>query len=1020
MSWTPPGFDAADFDLAAFGVYSPPLSNAGDIDLAATPLGYQVIAAAGIASTLNFGAAVLTPVVFPQAFAAGSFPSPGIRNEYEVVAPSGIGPGAVGAPVNVYNRTQDVRPVGFYAGDMPLVHRVEHSIRTLEPPSIVQTAFGTHDLAGGVRWIDHAGHGSGPQTFGTTFVAPAVRFMYPVGIHALMWGVPIVDQTHFVDGTGFDAIEWGVLWIHDNKQYAENAGNLHAISWGMAEVTRSPRELAPTGFSLRDVLPNERWGRPDVWNLTQFLRHYHDIEPDEGGVFGSPLHMAIENRNRTVGAVGFIASRIPNSLVIDNTGRPLLPVGWDSAAFGFHHDGLGFIAYRIRSVKPTDEIGPERFSNWNAAIKTPQFFPVGIAPMGQGAPHVERGPEFHPVGFGGETFGTAFVAPRIRTLSQYFAYEGRVAGPDVQLWMRYVAPAGIAPREVGAHTLEHHRNEFRPRWNWQHDLMGTEIVVRNVTPELYQHGAVQTEWGGNEIRWNPYPLRPPGLPAIAWGNNIIEHREKYLGVYGIEATRWGPNSWIRNDQPDPPFTRTYGLTGFSTMVVPNPMVRRNEIEPPGFVAIQWGRPTVEMMGCYPTGWISMVFGVGKVSGPQYVTAGGMKPPDELGMFPAPRMSPFTIYCSPDKPPGYTAPGHWEQIDQQFEEGSITSARPFFGKAFVSNQYRTLYQVGSSLGAYGLPSVDNQNRVIAPDGLKAGRIGFPVLPHTEEAIVWPIAPTLEVGQATVINQHRILYVGSVVPPMWGGNPWIDFFNREIKTPGWDSFTMSAPKPYDRKDFGPLSNRIHFPEPIIAGGQVLGEWGVNWISHRIRTVEPVGLDSFLSDYTWEDFKERMRVRARGHFYPPSILPLLGFGVAFIDQSIRNVHGAGNIRTGWMGSPEVRFISNVALGGYGWDSSVFGDVDRWDAGKIKPHGDDLALYGNRSKVNRGINVLGWDSATFGDARRGDAFDPAGFDCEEWGVGTITHGDAMEFTCGGLPRGIPPQGFMNAGWGTAEIAHV
>lgn len=1038
MAYTPPGWSAADIELLS-GAYTPPGWSAADIEF--IDVAFSTIQPSGFAGTA-FGAPSLLRVITPGAYDAGAIGEHSVYNLLQVVVPTGLAPGgigthtiynedqftypsgfsagAMGAPANVYNKTQTLQVTGLNAGSIPLVHRVEHSIRTLAPASIAQTAFGTHDLAGGIRWIDHAGRGTGPQTFGVTFVAPAVRFMYPVGIHALMWGAPIVDQTHYVDGIGFEAIEWGVSWIHDNKQYAESVGNFHAITWGMPEVTRSPRELAPTGFSLRDILPNERWGRPDVWNLRQYVTHYHDIEPDEGGVFGSPLHMTIENRNRTLGAVGFIATKIPNSLVIDNTGRALVHAGWDSATFGFHHDGLGFIAYAIRTVTPTDVIGPERFSNWNAVIKTPQFFPVGIAPMGMGTPHLERGPEFHPPGFGGEVFGTAFIAPRVRTLAQYFAYEGRVPEPDVQLWERYVAPPGIPPREVGAHTLEHHRNQFFPRWNWQHDLMGTEVVVRNVTPELYQHGAVQTEWGSAEIRWNPYPLRPPGLPALAWGGNTIEHREKYLGVYGIEGTRWGPNTQIRNDQPDPPWTRTFALTGFTQAVVPSPVVRRNEIEPPGFDAALYGRPTVALMGCYPSGWVSMVFGATtQVSGPQYVTTVGLKPPDVSGLdggFPTPRISPFTIYCRPDAPEGYTAPGYWERMDTHLEEGNMGGARPFFGHHAVSNQYRTVYATGGYFNGFGVGSVELQHRRITLDGFKAGRIGFPMVPFTEEAFAWPIDPTLTFGTAYVENRNRILSVSGASGFAASTGARVEFLNRDVAPPGWDSFTMSIPVPYDRRYFGPLSNRIHYPEPIVAGGEVLGLWGDNWVSHRIRTVQPTGWEEFVSDYTWEEFDERMRVRVRGRLTPASMGALLGFGVPFIDQSVRGI-AAGNIRAGWMGSPEVRFIGKVVPSG--WDSSAFGDVQQWEAGKVKPHGDELALYGNYGKVSRGVHAVGFDASGFGTPRRGDALDPAGFDNEAWGSNTITHGDAMEYTCGGFPRGIPPAGFALEAWGTAEVTH-
>jgi hypothetical protein len=97
-------------------------------------------------------------------------------------------------------------------------------------------------------------------------------------------------------------------------------------------------------------------------------------------------------------------------------------------------------------------------------------------------------------------------------------------------------------------------------------------------------------------------------------------------------------------------------------------------------------------------------------------------------------------------------------------------------------------------------------------------------------------------------------------------------------------------------------------------------------------------------------------------------------------------------------------------GWDSQVFGDVQKWEPGKIKPHGDDLAVWG-RAVIERAIVAGGLDGA-FGTALIAHELAAQGDD--HAGIG-----DAVFIAgwCGN--RAVAVGEGMAGAFGTAEIAH-
>jgi hypothetical protein len=791
----------------------------------------------------------------PAGLAPGSFGTASILNFDQFVTITGISAGALGS-LTIYNLRQVVVPVGFVAGSFGFVSgggQIALAHRIIVAGAGDQGAVGTPRADTEDHTADLAGRGIHQEAFGTPFVAYHDRFIFPLGINSFNRGIPTVDKTHYVTGSGWDSSQFGTQYVHDNRQFPGPVG-FDAARYGAASVTRSPRVVAPVGFpSSDDLFPSSRWGRPAVYNRKQIVYEVNFPSSDEGGVFGNPLRMLVENRNRTIGAIGIIPGRLGKAAFIENKARAVLATGWDSGVFGFFHTGLGFIAYRNRTVTPTDPIGPTYFSQWTTVSKPPQLFPVGIPPAGFGNAVWSNPPQN--VRFTGHidqlAFGTAFIAPRVRDLVVPLGPESFYGMPDVENKTRYLAPVSFGVPKFGTATLEIHFNIFYPA-GWFSNRMGLEHYIRNLTPQIYPFGKDQAEFGRPEIRWNPYPLRPYGIPDEAWGRNVIEYRTKTTSVFGLLATRWGPNTIIYNDQPNPPSNRTFAASGFDMALLGTPSVRRNELDAIGWIQTGFGNHHVILQGAIvpsvqPEG---AHFGIPRIVGPQYVFAVGLLAPDDplsAEPKPKPRLSPYHIYASFSAPPGYASNngGRWEYMDARFvaDDGSDLSARPFFGLAFISNYRRFVFATGAADAHVGQPAVDLKNRVVKPNGIRPRGIGVPALNDNEtlEVTYGPFSEAF--GTLFVQLKNRTMQAQGFQDDAFG-TAFISNFHRRIYPEGDDVSLLGVP-------------RVHPPEPVIPAGFDASAFGTAYIDFRYRTLRPSGWEEFVSDYDIDDFDQRMRV-------------------------------------------------------------------------------------------------------------------------------------------------------------------
>lgn len=117
-----------------------------------------------------------------------------------------------------------------------------------------------------------------------------------------------------------------------------------------------------------------------------------------------------------------------------------------------------------------------------------------------------------------------------------------------------------------------------------------------------------------------------------------------------------------------------------------------------------------------------------------------------------------------------------------------------------------------------------------------------------------------------------------------------------------------------------------------------WGNNLIEFLNRPVYPVGwVSCTLEDGNFDNFKFPMKViRANPPVRVPAIQSGPVFGTCTVSQRVRTVYSRG-VDSYNSGSHSVKASSNI--GAQGWESLLIGDIDRWEAGKIKAHGDDMS---------------------------------------------------------------------------------
>jgi hypothetical protein len=973
----------------------------------------------------------------PAGIAAGDVGTHTVFNLTQYVAPSGIGAGAVGTPSNVYNRTQSVVPsglaafkgFGFGADGVGFVSFLD---RTVTPGGFTLTTFGTTLVSNLDRTVEPPHFDA--TTYGTARVEYRVREVLPEFIPATSYGTAVVDRTHFVDLTGDDTSAFGVAYVHDNRQFTTPAG-LSTLAIGDVRVSRSPQVVAPGGFpSARDVLPNERWGLPETHNNRRYVTQLYDATlPGEGGVFGDPIFMSVANRNRTVAPLGWDSGKVHRVYEVANKARAVVPSGFDASSFG-----NALPAYRIRHL-PLDGIAPGQFGQWlvtynNARLVAPAS---GVQTAFGTATVVNTRRYFDHIGGNDlSVYGDALVAYRVRFVAPPLGPEGALGTPSVRNGTTYVTPSGMSQDDAyggrwGLTNVEIHFNIAAPRSILSRLVVSNEATVLNRNRAATPYAYDMSEWGRPHVFNLIQEVRAGAIDFGALGHELaVAYRTRTVYPTGINATTISPFAHPHKTTPDPPEAQNVRPDGRDMSLYGSANVHANSVYPAGDEWTGFGRPSVRTNTVAPVG-IQLReadrFGDVRTNFTQIVTPDGLKAPDDPlspEPKPLPRLSPFTIYCTiTGKPPGYTPSGPpWELVDASLIPPDQVGY-PVWGTPAVTHRNRRVFPVpflatGMTIGH----DVMLRQRRIPVDGIRGFKSGFPTVgPFT--IVVEDVTVPGDAAFGLPLVEH---YIDPAIPRSVKpggltasyGTASVDLLNRTLPMSGWDSFTMSAPAPYlGPAVFGPLSTRVHFPEPVQPAG-ITGFFGTTWVSFRVRSVTPDGWDSFTEGFELDTLRDRMRVSQRTYARPSGIASAEAFGTARVSNKQRSVGPDPANRLTQFGNASVRPFQIVGLQTHGIDSLAMGTPEKWQAGDpVRTWGADHAGYGT-PRIDRVLHGAGFAASSFGAPVVGPYIRVSGMATDEYGVATFSYADGHEFVCGQRPRAIPPQGFTSAGFGAPTVA--
>lgn len=370
-------------------------------------------------------------------------------------------------------------------------------------------------------------HGFDAQRFGTTAAKRALEYLYPSGSVSSNVGAPLVwnrDQhiagagaiqprnaygatsvwlyTRYLKPGGADTQAHGTQWASHYLRYVTAAGAGDRTERGTPWVSRSPRDLAPSGIVPPEVMESHvvggtrylapagtemtqwgtriipegqvayprgfvgdvgapdvqlhtrylqasgfqanpddlRFGRQDVWNLRQIVRQDYD-QGDGLNPPGFGQWTGIENRNKEPVPVGWLSERHGYQFIW-NKAVLVAPAGVSAPADPPFYQA-GSVTHWRRAVAPEglDSLAPGR---WHAAFnKADVLQGRGAEQQDFGRPALEnRSRLYDKVGnFDTMAMGTPMVSDAVRTLSfesRYSIEPPALPLPNVKLHTRYV------------------------------------------------------------------------------------------------------------------------------------------------------------------------------------------------------------------------------------------------------------------------------------------------------------------------------------------------------------------------------------------------------------------------------------------------------------------------------------------------------------------------------------------------------------------------------------------------------
>ena len=877
--------------------------------------------------------------VSQQGFNAQAFGAANIYNKTPSIAPNGLNALAGLHGIEIGYRVRTIKPSGWYQpkfGTQVLTKPPE-----IKPNSINQSAIGTVFISNKTRHL-YAGLGKDSQVFGSITVWLYTREFRLTGIKIDAYGAPRIEhgrRTLLLQGSAHTAfgnnawlsyavraiapisINYPNIPIHYVGRHQEITPNGFVATLfgsriipesqsvypqgfinplGLAVVDLWKKYLKPNGFLSVGQESGHRFGAAKFWNKRQYIVQVYDgdngLTPPKWSIW-----TRIENRNKTIGAIGSNFARVAGPQ-IDNKAKPLLPVGLNALGIG----NL-MIADRIRYLK-LDGLEAPYIASWSVVYNYADVIATtGVNTQQFGVNTIANTRRYYPrVGnFESLRMGLPMIADRIRMLafeSRYSIHQPPIPLPRMDLYTRYIEEVGrFDDHQIFGNAL------FSIRWNiitprWTHREYFGEPRLHNVTPELGVSGRNSEEFGNAFIRLQWRPVVQKGSESIVWGRPDIAFRDRQFAVTGF--TQWKIPTHTVTKTGQPPYTTQFiylnirhdnggdvgngsgdivrdgdGIEIPSNQVPAGLNVKSNVIHvvgdgsafsdrlftvfgapiaynngirvEPGIHEYTVGEPTVELNY-------------------KRIVVKGIDPTSKVG---EPNMSPLHIRHASSAPINFS------------------------NNTKLEHKHRRIAVGGSEFTRFGGHKINLWRRYLQPTGLHSLRYGWSMVSHDIYVEQFDSYAGGIFGTHTVYKPHesRAVKPLAIPPPNSSVQATIQHYGRTIRPIGTDMQAMGTFRPND----SPFMWRGLRIGPLVKGNYGGFEsqiFGTSWISNKIRELNLEGFDSFAAEYDYTKFKERMRVKRQELPLPQTILTTLGFdhalyGVPNIKPAAHYIRPDGN---------------------------------------------------------------------------------------------------------------------------------
>lgn len=799
---------------------------------------------------------IKTPELKPNGLAATGFGLQWVSNYTRQIQNNSKDHSSAGVPV-VWFRFRYVTPVSWQSSRFSLAATLTHGVREVIGRGFIQ------------------------QGYGNAWVSRGIRLVQPSSIYKEYPSSHFVGRHQQISPLGFIATKFGTRIIPD-AQALYPLG--FAGVFGIANIDLSIRHLKPKGYSTAGSQEALRWGWHTVYNKTQYI--FQEFDGNNGLVPPKWSDWtAVENRNKTIGAIGTLMQRFGYATIATNA-RLLEPLGLVATKFS-----KPLIAYSIRRL-PLQGIEAPAMSDWFVIHNAARVIkPKGEVQTTFGDADVFNNRRYYRSVGRIESFesGTPMIAYRIRNLEiekRYSIAPPIIRLPTIDLHTRYIGFQGYETAKYGLASLSIHFRIITPRWDHKEKL--GYPALKNVTPELLTRGHDSQEYGDTNIRTQWRNVDAQGDNTALIGLHKISDTKQYISVRGFidslasqkhtvtqgESAPYSLQYIYLNDENNSNSNEGKGIRSPGMGV---PAFNQNVIYPRSSGASSrfgtqfiWGNNLVIESGIAIDN-VSNELSVRNKNNIISLTGRGIENKIELGK---PRLSPHTIYAVKEAP-AQAKQNHPTPKLHYVGETDQHAAGEVFGKAFIESTIRSIkpyWLQPSSNNSIGRPSLDLHLKVVRPNGFRLGRFGVPSIPFTRQDIVVRAGIYASAFGSTSVK--RPPYIGPQYIDMQSiyntvfGSTYADNYVRTLSAKGVDSLAIGMSKQND-SPFMWQGLRVGEYIPLVIGAGETSRYGDTIIGLRVREIAAEGFNAFISEYTLSAFDQRMNVSNADKKLPATII-------------------------------------------------------------------------------------------------------------------------------------------------------